>query len=198
MTRAELKAPCYPLYYPFPPGIGAVYGKEDLLNTTPPWQGGGNMILDVTFEKTVYQPAPTRFEAGTGNIADAVGLGASIDFLDQIGMENVSRYEHELLVYATAALASVPGLRLIGTAREKAAILSFVLADIRSEDVGVALDQDGIAVRAGHHCAQPILRRFGLESTVRASLALYNIHEDIDALVASLLRIQAGRGHRVL
>ncbi len=181
-----------------PTGIGAVFGKEDLLNTTPPWQGGGNMILDVTFEKTVYQPAPTRFEAGTGNIADAVGLGAAIDYLDQIGMENVSRYEHELLVYATAALASVPGLRLIGTAREKAAVLSFVLDDIRSEDVGVALDQDGIAVRAGHHCAQPILRRFGLESTVRASLALYNIHEDIDALVAALLRIQAGRGHRGL
>jgi len=127
-----------------------------------------------------------------------VGLGAAIDYLDQIGMENVSRYEHELLVYATAALASVPSLRIIGTAHEKVAVLSFVLDDIRSEDIGVALDQDGIAVRAGHHCAQPILRRFGLESTVRASLALYNIHEDIDALVAALLRIQAGRGHRGL
>src|SRR5512143_827803 len=122
-----------------PTGIGAVYGKEDLLNTTPPWQGGGNMIQDVTFEKTVYQPAPTRFEAGTGNIADAGGLGAAVNFLDQIGMENVSRYEHELLVYATAALASVPGLRLIGTAREKAAVLSFVLDGRRSEDVGLAL-----------------------------------------------------------
>jgi cysteine desulfurase/selenocysteine lyase len=156
------------------------------------------MIVDVTFEKTVYQPAPARFEAGTGNIADAVGLGAALDYLDQIGMENVSRYEHQLLVYGTAALATVPGLSIIGTAREKAGVLSFVLDGFRSEDVGQALDREGIAVRAGHHCAQPILRRFGLESTVRASLALYNIREDLDALVAALLRIQAGRGHRGL
>jgi cysteine desulfurase/selenocysteine lyase len=181
-----------------PTGIGIVFGKEDLLNTTPPWQGGGNMILDVTFEKTIYQPAPTRFEAGTGSIADAVGLGAALDYLDQIGIENVTRYEQELLTYATAGLASVPGLRLIGTAREKAGVLSFVLDGVRTEDVGEALDQEGIAVRAGHHCAQPILRRFGLESTVRPSLALYNTCEDIDALVAALLRIQAGRGHRGL
>jgi cysteine desulfurase/selenocysteine lyase len=181
-----------------PTGIGAVFGKEDLLNTTPPWQGGGNMIVDVTFEKTVYQPAPTRFEAGTGNIADAVGLGAALDYLDQIGMENVSRHEHDLLVYGTQRLLSVPGLRLIGTAAEKAGVLSFVLDGFRSEDVGKALDQEGIAVRAGHHCAQPILRRFGLESTVRASLAVYNLREDLDALVAALLRIQAGRGHRGL
>ncbi|HRD68465.1 MAG TPA: family 2A encapsulin nanocompartment cargo protein cysteine desulfurase, partial [Candidatus Competibacter sp.] len=181
-----------------PTGIGAVFGKEDLLNTTPPWQGGGNMIADVTFEKTVYQPAPTRFEAGTGNIADAVGLGAALDYLGQIGMENVSRYEHELLVYATAALAAVPGLRLIGTAREKAGVLSFVLDGFRAEDVGQALDRQGIAVRAGHHCAQPILRRFGLESTVRPSLALYNLHEDIDALVAALRRIQADGSQRAV
>jgi cysteine desulfurase/selenocysteine lyase len=181
-----------------PTGIGTVFGKEDLLNTTPPWQGGGNMIVDVTFEKTIYQPAPTRFEAGTGNIADAVGLGAALDYLDQIGMENVSRYEHDLLVYGTQGLLSVPGLRLIGTATEKAGVLSFVLDGFRSEDVGKALDEEGIAVRAGHHCAQPILRRFGLESTVRASLALYNLHEDLDALVAALLRIQAGRGHHGL
>ncbi len=177
-----------------PTGIGVVFGKEDLLNTTPPWQGGGNMIVDVTFEKTVYQPAPTRFEAGTGNIADAVGLGAAIDYLEQIGLENVSRYEHELLVYGTQGLQRVPGLRLIGTAPEKAGVLSFVLDGFRSEDVGKALDQEGIAVRAGHHCAQPILRRFGLESTVRPSLALYNTCEDLDALVAALLRIQARRG----
>jgi cysteine desulfurase/selenocysteine lyase len=181
-----------------PTGIGVVYGKEDLLNTMPPWQGGGNMIVDVTFEKTVYQPAPFRFEAGTGNIADAAGLGAAIDYLERIGMENISRYEHELLAYATRGLLTVPGLSLIGTAREKAGVLSFVLDGFRSEDVGRALDQDGIAVRSGHHCAQPILRRFGLESTVRPSLALYNTCDDIDALVVALLRLQAGRGHRGL
>lgn len=181
-----------------PTGIGAVFGKEELLNTTPPWQGGGNMIADVTFDKTIYQPAPTRFEAGTGNIADAVGLGAALDYLAQIGMENVSRYEHELLVYATAALAEIPGLRLIGTAREKAGVLSFVLDGFRSEDVGKALDLEGIAVRSGHHCAQPILRRFGLESTVRPSLALYNLREEIDALVAALRRIQVDPSRRAV
>ncbi len=181
-----------------PTGIGVVFGKEDLLNTTPPWQGGGNMIVDVTFEKTVYQPAPGRFEAGTGNIADAVGLGAALDYLEQIGMENVSRYEHELLVYGTEGLLTVPGLHLVGTAAEKAGVLSFVLDGFRTEDMGKALDEEGIAVRAGHHCAQPILRRFGLESTVRPSLAPYNTRADLDALVAVLLRIQAGRGHRGL
>ncbi|MFZ1326129.1 MAG: family 2A encapsulin nanocompartment cargo protein cysteine desulfurase [Candidatus Contendobacter sp.] len=181
-----------------PTGIGAVFGKEELLDTTPPWQGGGNMIADVTFEKTIYQSAPARFEAGTGNIADAVGLGAALDYLDQIGMENVSRYEHELLVYATAALAEIPGLRLIGTAREKAGVLSFVLDGFRSEDVGQALDREGIAVRAGHHCAQPILRRFGLESTVRPSLALYNLREEIDALVAALGRIRVNHSRRAV
>ena len=176
-----------------PTGIGVLYGKADILDNTPPWQGGGNMIVDVTFEKTVYQQAPARFEAGTGNIADAVGLGAALDYLDRVGIENVNRYEHELLTYATAALLTVPGLRLIGTAREKAGVLSFVLDEFRTEDVGVALNQEGIAVRAGHHCAQPILRRFGVESTVRPSLALYNTTEDIDALVAAILRMQAGR-----
>ena len=177
-----------------PTGIGAVFGKEDLLNETPPWQGGGNMIVDVTFEKTVYQPAPARFEAGTGNIADAVGLGAAIDYLDRIGMENISRYEHVLLEYATGLLNQVPGLRIYGTAREKAGVLSFTLAGFESEEVGKALDREGIAVRAGHHCAQPILRRFGVETTVRASLALYNTCEDIDALVAALLKIRSERG----
>jgi cysteine desulfurase/selenocysteine lyase len=179
-----------------PTGIGVVYAKGDLFDTTPPWQGGGSMILDVTFEKTLYNVAPARFEAGTGSIADAVGLGAALDYFSQVGIENVARYEHELLAYATAGLATVPGLHLIGTAREKAGVLSFVLDGIRTEDVGKALDEEGIAVRAGHHCAQPILRRFGLESTVRATLAMYNTCEDIDTLVAALLRIQAGRGHR--
>jgi len=181
-----------------PTGIGVLYGKEDLLNQMPPWQGGGNMIVDVTFEKTTYQPAPARFEAGTGNIADAVGLGAALDYVEQVGMESIAAYEHELLNYATAGLLTVPGLRLIGTAREKAGVLSFILDDIRTEDVGAALNQEGIAVRSGHHCAQPILRRMGVESTVRPSLALYNTCEEIDSLVAALLRIQAGRGHRGL
>jgi cysteine desulfurase/selenocysteine lyase len=175
-----------------PTGIGVVFGKGDILDHTPPWQGGGSMILDVTFEKTVYNVPPARFEAGTGNIADAVGLGAALDYLEQIGMENITRYEHDLLAYATKGLLTVPGLHLIGTAREKASVLSFVLDGFRTEDVGKALNQEGIAVRAGHHCAQPILRRFGLETTVRPSLALYNTCEDVDALVAALLRIQAG------
>jgi cysteine desulfurase/selenocysteine lyase len=181
-----------------PTGIGVVYGKADLLDKTPPWQGGGNMIVDVTFEKTVYQAAPARFEAGTGNIADAVGLGAALDYVEQVGMESIAAYEHELLNYATTGLLTVPGLKLIGTAREKAVVLSFVLDEFRTEDVGAALNQEGIAVRAGHHCAQPILRRLGVESTVRPSLAFYNMREEVDALVAALLRIQAGRGHNKL
>lgn len=174
-----------------PTGIGALYGRLDVLEGMRPWQGGGNMIADVTFEKTVYQPAPMRFEAGTGNIADAVGLGAAIAYLDRIGMPAIAAYEHHLLEYATAGLLTVPGLRLIGTAREKAGVLSFVLDGCRTEDIGRALDREGIAVRSGHHCAQPILRRFGVESTVRPSLAFYNTCEDIDALTAALHRIRA-------
>jgi cysteine desulfurase / selenocysteine lyase len=181
-----------------PTGIGVVYGKLDVLDAMPPWQGGGNMIADVTFEKTTYQPSPARFEAGTGNIADAVGLGAAIDYVSEIGMENIAAYEHDLLNYGMAKLLTVPGLRLIGTAREKAGVMSFVLDDIRTEDVGAALNQKGIAVRSGHHCAQPILRRMGVESTVRPSLAFYNTCEDIDAMVAALLHLQASRGHRKL
>jgi cysteine desulfurase / selenocysteine lyase len=138
----------------------------------------------------VYQAPPFRFEAGTGNIADAVGLGAAIDYVSSIGLENISRYEHELLVYATEGLCRVPGLTMIGTAPDKAGVLSFVLDGIRTEDVGAALDKEGIAVRSGHHCAQPILRRFGLEATVRASLAPYNTKEDIDALVNAVTRLQ--------
>jgi cysteine desulfurase / selenocysteine lyase len=175
-----------------PTGIGVVFGRSELLDTMPPWQGGGNMIQDVTFERTVYQPAPARFEAGTGNIADAVGLGAALDWLSRVGVERVGEYEHELLVYATERLATVPGLRMIGTAAEKAGVLSFVLSGQKTEEVGGLLDQEGIAVRSGHHCAQPILRRFGLEATVRASLAPYNTCADIDALVAALHRLQSG------
>jgi cysteine desulfurase/selenocysteine lyase len=178
-----------------PTGIGVVYGKPAVLAHMPPWQGGGNMIADVTFEKTLYQPPPGRFEAGTGSIADAVGLGAALDYVESIGRDVIERYEHELLVTATERMLTVPGLTLIGTAAEKASVLSFVLDGCRSEDVGRALNQEGIAVRAGHHCAQPILRRFGLESTVRPSLAFYNTREDVDALVAALLRIQAGRSY---
>jgi cysteine desulfurase/selenocysteine lyase len=177
-----------------PTGIGVLYGKSEVLDFMPPWQGGGSMIQDVTFEKTVYQTPPARFEAGTGNIADAVGLGAAIDYLDRIGMPNVARHEHQLLTYATNLLQSIPGLRLLGTAAEKAGVLSFVLNGFRNEEIGDALNREGIAVRAGHHCAQPIHRRFGMESSVRASLALYNNEADIDALVDALRRLVAGRG----
>jgi len=176
-----------------PTGIGALYAKTDVLETMPPWQGGGNMIRDVTFERTTYQEPPDRFEAGTGNIADAIGLGAALDYVDGIGLENAARYEHELLEYATSRLKEVPGLRLIGTAPDKACVLSFVLAGYLPEEVGSELNRQGIAVRAGHHCAQPILRRFGLESTVRPSLALYNTRSEIDYLVRALHRMAADR-----
>ncbi|MEP7371234.1 MAG: family 2A encapsulin nanocompartment cargo protein cysteine desulfurase [Nitrosospira sp.] len=176
-----------------PTGIGALFGKAELLNTSPPWQGGGNMIQDVTFEKTAYNAAPARFEAGTGNIADAVGLGAAIDYVERVGIDNISRYEHDLMAYATRGLNTVPGLRLIGTAPDKAGVLSFALKGFATEEVGGALNREGIAVRAGHHCAQPILRRFGYESTVRPSLALYNTYADVDTLVAALHRLQGGR-----
>jgi cysteine desulfurase/selenocysteine lyase len=177
-----------------PTGIGVVYGKSDILDRTPPWQGGGNMIQDVTFEKTVYNVPPARFEAGTGNIADGVGLGAAIDYVQRIGMANIARYEHDLLAYTLGALRKIPGLHLIGTPKEQAGVVSFVLDGFRTEDVGTALNREGIAVRAGHHCAQPILRRFGVESTVRASLALYNTCEEIDTLVAALWNLKQGRG----
>ena len=176
-----------------PTGIGVLYGKEDLLNEMDPWQGGGNMIRNVTFEHTTYHQAPLRFEAGTGNIADAVGLGAAIDYVSGIGMHLINQYEHYLLQYATRLLKDIPGLRLIGTAPDKAGVLSFVLEGYRTEDVGAALNQSGIAVRSGHHCAQPILRRFGLESTVRPSLALYNTCSDIDALVSVLRRLRTAQ-----
>jgi len=174
-----------------PTGIGVLYGKEDLLNAAPPWQGGGNMIQDVTFERTTYHQAPARFEAGTGNIADAVGLGCALEYVERAGIDAIHAYEAELLAYGTKALAGIPGLRLIGTAPEKAAILSFVLDGRRIEDVGSALNREGIAVRAGHHCAQPSVRRFGLEGTVRASLAFYNTFAEIDVLTEALRRISS-------
>ncbi len=176
-----------------PTGIGVVYGKRELLDDMPPWQGGGNMIADVTFERTVFQPPPNKFEAGTGNIADAVGLGAAIDYVQRIGLENIARYEHDLLAYATHHLQPIPGVRLIGTARDKASVLSFVLQGHSTEEVGQALNEEGIAVRSGHHCAQPILRRFGVEATVRPSLAFYNTCEEVDRFIAVVRRLSSGR-----
>lgn len=173
-----------------PTGIGVVYTKSEVLNAMRPYQSGGNMIADVTFEKTVYQAPPNKFEAGTGNIADAVGLGAAIDYVRSLGLVNINRYEHQLLEYSMEALQGIPGLRLIGTAREKTSVLSFVLEGFTTEEVGQALSREGIAVRAGHHCAQPILRRFGLESTVRPSLAFYNTFDEIDFLVSVIRQLK--------
>jgi cysteine desulfurase/selenocysteine lyase len=176
-----------------PTGIGVVWGKREILEDMPPWQGGGNMIADVTFEKTVFQPIPNKFEAGTGNIADAVGLGAAIDYVHRIGIENIARYEHELLVYGMQKLGAIPGVRLIGTAADKASVMSFVLKGYTTEEVGHALNDEGIAVRTGHHCAQPILRRFGVETTVRPSLAFYNTFDEIDRLVQVVSQLTGQR-----
>jgi cysteine desulfurase / selenocysteine lyase len=174
-----------------PTGIGVVYGKADVLQDMPAWQGGGNMIQDVTFEKTVYHAAPAKFEAGTGNIADAVGLGAALKYVERLGIENIASYEHALLEYATAAMCDIPHLRLIGTAKNKASVLSFALKGYQSEEVGAALNEEGIAVRSGHHCAQPILRRFGVETTVRPSVAFYNTYEEIDRMIVVLRRLSS-------
>ena len=179
-----------------PTGIGVLYGTAEILESMPPWQGGGNMISSVTFERTTYQKPPGRFEAGTGNIADAAGLAAALDYISRLGMANIDRYEHDLLSYATAALQTVPGLRLIGTAREKASVLSFVLAGHDPVAVGKALNEEGIAVRAGHHCAEPILHRFGVTATVRPSLAFYNTCEEVDTLTAALHRLVGQSGRR--
>ena len=169
-----------------PTGIGALYGKREVLETMPPWQGGGNMIDQVSFEQTTYQQAPAKFEAGTGILAGAIGLGAAIDYLEEIGLDVINAYEHELVVHAAEALGSIPGVRLIGTAVDKASVVSFTLEGVRNEDLGRYLDQEGIAVRAGHHCAQPTMRRFGVSSTVRPSLAFYNTHAEIDTLAAAV------------
>ncbi|MCH8165602.1 MAG: cysteine desulfurase [Planctomycetes bacterium] len=173
-----------------PSGIGALYGKYELLDDMPPYQGGGEMILSVSFEGTVYNHVPHKFEAGTPNIAGAIGLGATVDYLQQIGLDNIAAYEHELLDYATEALSGVPDVRLIGTAKHKAAVLSFLVGDIHPHDVGTILDLEGIAVRTGHHCAQPVMQRFGITATARASLALYNTTAEIDALVAGVGKVR--------
>ncbi|BCU76507.1 cysteine desulfurase [Luteolibacter sp. LG18] len=172
-----------------PTGIGALYAKAHLLESMPPWQGGGHMIKDVTFERTVYQSAPEKFEAGTPDIAGVVGLGAAIDYLTATGIPALAAYEHTLLEYATEALSTVPGLRPIGTAANKASVLSFVIPGIPNENIARHLDQHGIAVRAGHHCALPAQRHFGLETTVRPSLAFYNTHEEVDLLVEVLKKL---------
>ena len=169
-----------------PTGIGALYGKKELLEAARPYHGGGNMIADVTFERTIYNPAPNKFEAGTGSIGDAVALGAALDYLTSIGMPEVARYEHELVSYAMKELGQIDGLHLIGTARDKSSALSFVLDGHSIDEVGKYLDSRGIAVRTGHHCAQPILRSYGLEGVVRPTLALYNTPEDVEALVTAL------------
>jgi cysteine desulfurase/selenocysteine lyase len=173
-----------------PSGIGALYGKAELLEAMPPYQGGGEMILTVSFEKSTWAPIPHKFEAGTPDIAGVVGLGAAIDYIESIGFDAISTHEHDLLRYGTDLLASIPGLRLIGTADEKAAVLSFVLDGIHPHDVGTILDQQGIAVRTGHHCAQPVMDRFGVPATTRASLALYNTRDELDALAAAIVKTQ--------
>ena len=173
-----------------PTGIGVLYGKARWLEEMPPYQGGGDMISSVTFEKTIYNTLPYKFEAGTPNIAATIGLGAAIDYLTQVGMDNVAAYEHELLGYGTEALRQIPGVRLIGTAREKASVLSFLIDGIHPHDAGTVLDCEGIAVRTGHHCAQPVMQRFGVPATTRASLAFYNTREELDALAAGIRKVQ--------
>ncbi|WP_059014205.1 family 2A encapsulin nanocompartment cargo protein cysteine desulfurase [Mycobacterium sp. M26] len=175
-----------------PTGIGVLYGTEEALAETPPWQGGGNMIADVTIERSLYQGLPNKFEAGTGNIADAVGLGEALRYVEKVGIDRIAAYEHALLEYATPRLAAIPGVRIIGTAEEKASVLSFVLAGHEPLEIGKALNAEGIAVRAGHHCAQPILRRMGVETTVRPSFAFYNTYDEIDVFIDAVRRIAEG------
>ena len=173
-----------------PMGTGVLYGKFNLLNAMPPYQGGGDMIRSVTFEKTTYNQLPYRFEAGTPDVAGAIGLAAAINYLNALGIENIAAHEHELLAYATAALSKVPGIRVIGNAKEKAAVLSFVMEGVHPHDIGTILDQEGIAVRTGHHCAQPIMQRFGIPATVRASFGLYNTRSEVDALIAGIEKVR--------
>jgi cysteine desulfurase/selenocysteine lyase len=173
-----------------PTGIGVLYGKADWLERMPPYQAGGDMIRSVSFEKTVYNTLPYKFEAGTPHIAGVIGLGAALDYLDRIGRDRLAAYEHALLAHGTRALAGVPGVRLIGTAREKASVLSFVLDGVHAHDVGTILDRQGIAVRAGHHCAMPVMQRFGVPATARASLAFYNTCEELDTLAAALHEVR--------
>jgi len=173
-----------------PTGIGVLYGKTALLEAMPPFQGGGDMIKSVSFEKTVYNDLPYKFEAGTPDIAGAIGLGAALEYLEGLGLDRVAAHEHALLVHGTERLSSIPGLRLVGTAREKASVLSFLVDGVHAHDVGSILDREGIAVRTGHHCAMPVMTRFGIAATTRASLGVYNTREDIDALVEGLAKVR--------
>ena len=173
-----------------PTGIGVLYGKTALLEAMPPYQGGGDMIKSVSFEKTVYNDLPYKFEAGTPDIAGAIGLGAALEYLEGLGLDRVAAHEHALLVHGTERLSALPGLRLVGTAREKASVLSFLVDGVHAHDVGSILDREGIAVRTGHHCAMPVMTRFGIAATARASLGVYNTREDIDALVEGLAKVR--------
>lgn len=173
-----------------PTGIGVLYGKRRLLDAMPPYQGGGDMISSVTFEKTLYNKLPYKFEAGTPDISGAIGLGAAIDYLNNIGLDRIAAHEHELLVHATQKLSAISGVRLIGTAKQKAAVVSFVMENVHAHDVGTILDQEGIAVRTGHHCAQPLMLRFGVDATARASFGLYNTKEEVDALAAGIQKVR--------
>lgn len=173
-----------------PTGIGALYGKFDLLNAMPPYQGGGDMILAVTFEKTEYNDLPYKFEAGTPNIAGAIGLGAALDYVSNVGIAAIAAHEHDLLEYATSQAIQIPGLRVIGTAHDKASILSFTMDGVHPHDIGTILDNGGVAIRAGHHCAMPVMKRFGLSGTARASFALYNTRAEVDLFIAGLHKVQ--------
>jgi len=173
-----------------PTGIGVLYGKAKLLDAMPPYQGGGDMIRTVTFEKTTYNDLPYKFEAGTPNIAGGIGMGAALDYVTNLGLDRIAAYEHELLVYGTQLLSRIPGLRMIGTAREKAAVLSFVIDGIHPHDIGTVLDRMGIAVRTGHHCAQPVMDWFRIPATTRASLAFYNTTSELDALADGLRKVK--------
>jgi len=173
-----------------PTGIGVLYGKKALLEAMPPYQGGGDMILNVTFEKTTYNRLPYKFEAGTPDIAGVIGLGAALEYVEGLGIEKIGAYEHELLDYATAAVSKIPGLKIIGTAKEKAGVLSFTLENIHPHDIGTILDREGIAIRTGHHCSQPVMRRFGVDSTARASFAMYNTKHEVDALVRGIEKVR--------
>src|SRR5437588_303021 len=173
-----------------PTGIGVLYGKAAVLEAMPPYQGGGDMISSVTFEKTTYNKLPHKFEAGTPDMSGAVGLRAAIEYLNRVGIENLAEYEHELLTYATKKVSAIPGVRLIGTEKEKAGVLSFIMDGGHPHDIGTILDQEGIAIRTGHHCAQPVMQRFGVDATARASFALYNTKEEVDVLVRGIQKVQ--------
>jgi len=173
-----------------PTGIGILYGKSALLEKMPPYQGGGDMIISVTLEKTVYNRLPYKFEAGTPDIAGVIGLGAALNYVNRLGIENVGAHESTVLAYATAAVSTIPGLRVIGTAKEKAGVLSFTLENIHPHDIGTILDQEGIAIRTGHHCSQPVMQHFGVEATARASFALYNTKEEVDRLVRGIEKVR--------